>query len=62
MTRLGLGQPDMGELRIGEGHPRDDVAVLPGRQAEQQRPDDEAGMIAGDMGESAARRPTSPIA
>ena len=55
-TRLRLGQPDMGELGIGEGDPRDDAAVLPRRQAEQQRADDQAGMIAGDMGESAARR------
>ena len=42
----------MGEFRIGEGDPRNDPAVLPGRQPKEQRPDHQAGVIAGDMGEA----------
>ena len=49
--RLRLGQPDMGELGVGEGDARDDAAVLLRRQAKQQRADDDAGVIGGDMGE-----------
>ena len=32
----------MGQLRIGEGDPRDEVAVEPDRQAEQRVADDQA--------------------
>ena len=51
LARLGLGQADMGELGIGEGHPRDDVLVHLHGQAKQRVPDDEAGMIVGEVGE-----------
>ena len=41
----------MGKLGLGEGHPRHDVPVQPHRQPEQRVPDDEAGMVVGEMGE-----------
>ena len=41
----------MGQLRIGEGHPGNDVVVDRGRQPEQGAADDDAGVIVGDVGE-----------
>jgi hypothetical protein len=35
-TRLRLGQTDLGELGIGEGHPRDVVGPRLDRQAEER--------------------------
>ena len=42
LARLHIGQADMGELRIGEGHARDLVDVHLDRQAEQQMADQQA--------------------
>src|SRR5262245_49365638 len=41
----------MGKLGVGEGYPRYDLFVHPRRQPEQRVPDDEAGMVVGEMGE-----------
>src|SRR6266702_2777840 len=44
----------MGELRVGEGYARDAVRVYLHGQAEQCVPDDETGLVVGEMGELAA--------
>ena len=51
LTSLGLGEPDLGQLGIGEGHTRNDVIVHRHAQPKQRVPNDEAGMVIGDMGE-----------
>src|SRR5215831_7978580 len=50
-SRLRLGQADMGELGVGEGHPRHEILVHLDGQAKQRVPDDEPGMVIGEMGE-----------
>src|SRR5262249_19533971 len=50
-ARLRLGLPDMGQLRIGEGHAPQNAQVDLGPQAEQPVPDHQPGLIVGDVGE-----------
>jgi hypothetical protein len=52
--RFGFGQADMGELGVGEGHPRHEIRVHLHGQAKQRVPDDETGVIVREMGELAA--------
>ena len=49
--RLRLGQADLSEFGIGEGHARDGVRVHRRRQAEQRVADDEPGLVVGEVGE-----------
>ena len=58
-ARLVLGEADMGELGVGEGHARDQVVVGLRRQPEQRVPDDKAGVIVGGVGEL---RPAGDVA
>src|ERR1017187_10672406 len=44
-ARLGLGQSGLRELRLGVGHPWDNVIVHFDRQTEQRIPDHQAGVI-----------------
>ena len=59
VARLGLGHADLRQLGIGIGDPRQRAVIDLGRQAEQRVADDDAGVIAGDMGEL---RPARDIA
>ena len=49
-------QSDLGQLRIGVGHPRQSAGVEPYRQAEQRTADHEPRLMAGYVGESGAAR------
>ena len=61
LARLGLGEADLGELRVGIDDARDDAGVRVGLQPEQRIPDDDAGMEIGEVGE-AGPPITSPMA
>ena len=50
LARRILGQPDIGQLRLGIGDPRHSGVVDLGRQAKQRVANDDPGVIAGHVG------------
>jgi hypothetical protein len=50
-ARLGLGQADLRQFGVGVGGPGDVIGARLGGQAEQHRADDDARVVARDMGE-----------
>ena len=54
LARLGLGQADLGKLGVGIDDARDDAGAGVGLQPEQRVPDDDAGVIIGEVGECRA--------
>ena len=57
-ARIGLGQAGLCQFRIGVGDPGQRRVIDLGRQPEQRVADHDAGLIAGDMGET---RPTGHV-
>ena len=51
LARLRFGDAGLRQLRLGIGHPWNDVVVHAHRQAEQRVPDHQAGVIIGGVGE-----------
>ena len=51
LAGLGLGQADLGNLGVSVGDPGHGVVVHLGRQGEERVADDDAGVIAGHVGE-----------
>ena len=48
-ARLFLKETDLGQFRIGIGHPRKGLVVNAHRHAEQCVPDDQAGVVVRDV-------------
>ena len=53
---LSLAEPDLGQLRRRESHPRHRLIIHLCRQAKQSVADHNAGVVAGHMGELVAAR------